>query len=166
MTLKKIKTLEQLEKIVNILKEEGKTIVTTNGCFDVLHVGHVRYLQEAKSLGDVLIVGINSDESVKRLKGPTRPIVGQEERLEMLTALGCVDYVFVFGEDTPVDYIRRLKPHIHVKGGDYTLEKVVEKDTVEGYGGKIHIASLIRDKSTTNIFREVLLRHGGAVNER
>ena len=96
MGLWKIKNLEQLENIVKLLKSEGKTVVTTNGCFDVLHVGHVRYLQEARNLGDVLIVGVNSDKSVVELKGPTRPIVPQQERLEMLTALGCVNYVFVF----------------------------------------------------------------------
>ncbi|MBI4163091.1 MAG: D-glycero-beta-D-manno-heptose 1-phosphate adenylyltransferase [Candidatus Aenigmarchaeota archaeon] len=166
MGLWKIKNLEQLENIVKILKSEGKTLVTTNGCFDILHVGHVRYLQEARNLGDVLIVGVNSDMSVKNLKGPTRPIVPQQERLEMLTALGCVNYVFVFDEPDPTAYIERLKPHIHVKGGDYNISNVVEKEIVESYGGKIHIASYVQDKSTTNIFKEVLNRHGGIKNER
>ncbi|MBL7206836.1 MAG: adenylyltransferase/cytidyltransferase family protein [Candidatus Aenigmarchaeota archaeon] len=157
--MKKIKTLDQLEKIVGILKNEGKTIVTTNGVFDILHVGHVRYLQEAKSTGDVLIVGLNSDESVKKIKGPKRPIVPEEERLEMLTALDCVDYVFTFSETTPHTYLEVIKPHIHVKGGDYTPERVIERTLLEKINAKLYLANNIQNKSTTNIVKKILDTH-------
>ncbi|RKY02827.1 D-glycero-beta-D-manno-heptose 1-phosphate adenylyltransferase, partial [Candidatus Poribacteria bacterium] len=121
-------------KLVEIVERErraGKRIVTTNGCFDLLHVGHVRYLYEAKRLGDVLIVAINSDESVRRIKGPLRPIIPQEERAEMVAALEPVDYVTIFDEDTPIPLIKAIRPDFHVKGGDYKLDEMIEREAVE-----------------------------------
>jgi glycerol-3-phosphate cytidylyltransferase len=142
-------------KLVEKFKNEGKTVVFTNGCFDILHVGHLRYLQEAKELGDILIVGVNSDESVSRLKGPTRPINKQNDRAEMLAGLKPVDYTVIFTEDTPVEIIDELKPSIHVKGGDYKKEDLPETPIVEKNGGKVIILSLIQGKSTTNIVKKI-----------
>ena len=130
---------------------EKQKIVFTNGCFDILHVGHIRYLQEAARLGDVLIVGLNSDSSVKRLKGSERPINNENERAEMLVALGFVDYVMIFDEDTPLELIKTIRPDVIVKGGDYTPDNVVGKKEVEENGGKLVIIPFIEGKSTTNI---------------
>src|SRR4030043_2279909 len=116
----KIKAKEDLRKIVDDFKIKGKKIVFTNGCFDLLHVGHIRYLEEAKALGDILVVGINSDQSVRRIKGPYRPILPEEERAEILSGLGCVDYVTIFDEADHLELISFLRPHILVKGGDWT----------------------------------------------
>ncbi|MBZ4684204.1 MAG: rfaE bifunctional protein [Fusobacteriales bacterium] len=146
---------KEAAKLVEKLKKEGKTVVFTNGCFDILHVGHLRYLQEAKELGDILIVGVNSDESVSRLKGPTRPINKQNDRAEMLAGLKPVDYTVIFTEDTPVEIIDELKPSIHVKGGDYKKEDLPETPIVEKNGGKVIILSLIQGKSTTNIVKKI-----------
>ena len=136
-------------------KMEGKKVVFTNGCFDILHVGHKRYLEEARKLGDLLVVGVNSDDSVRRLKGPERPVNQERDRVEMLTALDCVDYVIVFESDTPHDLIARIKPMILVKGGDYSPEEVVGKDIVEEYGGKVVIIPLVEGKSTTAVIDRI-----------
>src|SRR5580704_3026242 len=125
-TENKIKSLNQIKKIADTAKAKGSVIVTTNGCFDILHVGHVHNLKKAKSHGDILIVGINSDASVRRYKGKSRPIVPQRERAEVLAALGAVDYVFIFDDDTPIPWISKIKPHIHAKGGDRKLSEIVE----------------------------------------
>ncbi|TDT67898.1 glycerol-3-phosphate cytidylyltransferase [Hypnocyclicus thermotrophus] len=146
---------KEAAKLVKKLKSEGKTVVFTNGCFDILHVGHLRYLQEAKELGDILIVGVNSDKSVSKLKGPTRPINTQNDRAEMLVGLKPVDYTVIFTEDTPVEIINELKPSIHVKGGDYKKEELPETPIVEKNGGKVIILSLIQGKSTTNIVKKI-----------
>lgn len=130
---------------------KGKKIVFTNGCFDILHVGHVRYLNEARKLGDVLIIGINSDASVKRLKGDIRPINGLNDRIEVLAALSCVDYVIPFEDDTPYELIADIQPDILVKGGDYRPEDVVGKDIVEAKGGRVVIIPLVEGKSTTSM---------------
>lgn len=130
-------------------------IVFTNGCFDILHIGHIRYLQEAASLGDILIVGLNSDASVKRLKGPERPINSQDERAEMLGALGFVDYVVIFDEDTPLELIRTIRPDILVKGQDYAPEQVVGRKEVEERGGKLVLVPFVEGKSTTNIIESL-----------
>ena len=135
-------------------------VIFTNGCFDILHVGHVRYLKQAKSQGDILIVGVNSDKSVKRLKGEKKPYVPQEERAEMLAGLMPVDYVVIFEEDTPIETLKVIKPDVHVKGGDYTKEKLPETIIVEENGGRIEIVSLFAGKSTTNIIKEVLAKGG------
>lgn len=130
-------------------------IVFTNGCFDILHIGHIRYLQEAAALGDILIVGLNSDASVKRLKGPERPINSQAERAEMLGALGFVDYVTIFDEDTPLELIKTIQPDILVKGQDYAPEQVVGKKEVEERGGKLVLVPFVEGKSTTNIIEKM-----------
>ena len=122
----KIKTREELKSEIRKARSQGKKVVTTNGCFDILHVGHLRYLQKAKRLGDILIVAINSDESVRAIKGDKRPLVPEDERAEILAALECVDYVMIFPELDPIQFLKELRPDIHVKGGDYTLDQVVE----------------------------------------
>ncbi len=154
----KIKTREILCGTVESLKAKGKPIVFTNGCFDLLHVGHVRYLEQAKSLGDILVVGINSDRSVRSLKGPNRPILLEDERAEILSGLGCVDYVTVFDEEDPFALISLLKPHILVKGGDWTRETTVGREVVEQEGGKVVILPLVEGSSTSNIIETVLRR--------
>ena len=146
---------KEAKKKIEELKINGKKVVFTNGCFDILHVGHMRYLEEAKEFGDYLIVGVNSDESVKRLKGPTRPINNQEDRAELLTGLKSVDYTVIFTEDTPVELIGELKPSIHVKGGDYKKDDLPETKVVESYGGTVEIVSLVEGKSTTNVVKKI-----------
>lgn len=138
-------------------RRQGEKIVFTNGCFDLLHMGHVRYLQQAREMGSCLIVGINSDDSVRRLKGDSRPIIGQNERAEMLASLECVDYVTIFDEDTAETLLTLLKPEIMVKGG--TTPVVVERDIVEGYGGKVLTLDLVDGLSTTEIINRIVDRH-------
>lgn len=151
----KIKSQKEVAGIISDLQGQGKVIVTTNGCFDILHVGHVRYLQETARLGDILVVGLNSDISVKLNKGSDRPIVPQDERAEMLAALGCVDYVVMFDEKTPEALLDKLKTNIHVKAGDYTPEQMPETAIVRKHGGYVHIARFVDGKSTTNIIEKV-----------
>lgn len=155
----KIKSRQALSVILNEEKLRGRTIVFTNGCFDLLHAGHVKYLQKARKLGDLLILGLNSDDSIRRLKGPKRPLIGQEERAHIMAALNCIDYVVVFDEDTPFELISALKPHILVKGGDYTPEAVVGKDVVESYGGRVELIQFVDGKSTTNIIEKILKQY-------
>lgn len=138
------------------LRSEGKKVVTTNGCFDLLHVGHVRVLSQSRNLGDVLVVGINSDASVRRLKGEQRPINNEADRAELLSSLRCVDYVTVFEEDTPVEFLRLFQPDIHVKGADYRPESLAETPVVEAGGGKVVILDLVPGKSTTSIVERIL----------
>ena len=140
-------TIEDVNKA-----REGKTVVFTNGVFDILHAGHVDYLEKAAKLGDLLVVGLNSDDSVRRLgKGPDRPINTIEDRMKVIEALRCVAFVVCFEEDTPTETIAKLKPDIHVKGGDYDPEKMPETPTVRSYGGKVVILPLLEGRSTTNI---------------
>lgn len=134
---------------------ENKTIVFTNGCFDLLHVGHVTYLKDAKKLGDILVVGLNSDESVKRLKGESRPINSQMDRALLLSALNSVDVIVIFDEDTPEKLIGEIKPDIHVKGGDYKEEDLPEAKIVKSYGGKVKIIPFLDDYSTSNIIDKI-----------
>lgn len=133
----------------------NKKIVFTNGCFDILHVGHKRYLQQAATLGDLLIVGVNSDDSVRRLKGPTRPVNSEQDRAEMLSAFGFIDYVVIFDEDTPYELIKKIQPDVLVKGGDYKPEEVVGRDIVEARGGQLELISFVEGKSTTNIINKM-----------
>lgn len=133
----------------------AEKIVFTNGCFDILHIGHLRYMQEAAKLGDLLVVGLNSDASVRRLKGPDRPINGQADRAEMLSALEFVDYVVVFDEDTPYELIKQIQPDVLVKGGDYRPDNVVGKDIVEARGGELVLLQFVEGKSTTNIINKI-----------
>lgn len=151
----KIKTIEELEKIVKDLKKEGKKIVFTNGCFDLLHAGHIQLLNEARRYGDVLIVGINSDSSVRQLKGKNRPITGERERAELLAALSTVDYIIIFNEDTPEETLERLQVHVHVKGGDYSSESLPEAGVVRRYGGEIILLPYIEGYSTSAIIAKI-----------
>lgn len=154
----KIRSWEDLKAIEDKARAEGKKIVFTNGCFDILHVGHLRYLQEAKKLGDIFIVAVNSDSSVKELKGPTRPINNENDRMEMLAGLQCVDYVTMFTEKTAINVVNYFKPDIYVKGGDIKMGKFAEYDTIMAYGGKVEIIPMTttnsKDYSTTNIIKK------------
>ena len=156
----KIHTRKKLVEIVRHVQREGKKVVTTNGCFDVLHVGHARYLQEARKLGDILIVAVNSDSSVRALKGEPRPLVPEDERAEMLAALECVDYVTIFSELDPIALLLELKPDIHVKGGDYKLEQLIEREAVESYGGKVIVGFNVPGKSTTDLIKTIVEGYG------
>jgi len=156
----KIKTLEQIRKIAAELKKQGKKIVTTNGCFDVLHIGHIRYLRDAKKLGDILIIGLNTDSSVKQYKGDKRPLMPEDERAEMLSALEFVDYIVKFSERDPRNLLDAIKPDIHVKGGDYKMEQIIEKKVVEKNGGKVVLLPLVHGKSTTNIINRIMEVYG------
>jgi len=142
-------------------QSSGQKVVFTNGVFDILHVGHLRYLKEARALGDALIVALNTDASVKAIKGPTRPINAEDERAELLDALECVDYVTFFSERTPVDLVAKVKPAIYAKGGDYTVETLPESPVVFGYGGEVKILTFIPGRSTTNIINK-LSEEGGS----
>jgi rfaE bifunctional protein nucleotidyltransferase chain/domain len=157
----KTKTLDQLKRIVEDARASGKRVVFANGCFDVLHVGHVRYLNEAKALGDLLIVGLNSDASVLRLKGKGRPILDETARGKLLSALECVDYLVLFDDDTVDRLLIELRPHFHCKGGDYTPENVPEKETVRNYGGSTSITGGAKVQSTRWLFEEIRRRFGG-----
>jgi rfaE bifunctional protein nucleotidyltransferase chain/domain len=145
----------KLKQIIEKEKASGKKIVFANGCFDLLHVGHVRYLQHAKSLGDVLVVGLNSDSSVRRLKGEGRPILDEQGRAMLLAALQCVDHVIIFEDDTVDRLLIELKPHFHCKGSEYTPDTVPEKETVRKYGGTTSITGGEKVQSTRWIFEEI-----------
>ena len=134
---------------------KGEVLVFTNGCFDVLHTGHLRYLEAAKKLGRVLVIGLNSDDSVKRLKGRGRPIVPQDERAELLLGLRAVDYVCIFEEETPLELIRRIRPDVLVKGGDWPLDKIVGADFVQSYGGSVQSIAFVAGKSSTGIIEKI-----------
>ena len=142
-------------EILETAKKDGKKVVFTNGCCDILHRGHVTYLNEAKRQGDILVVGVNSDASVKKLKGESRPINSEYDRAFVLDGLKAVDYTVIFGEDTPEDLIACLKPSVHVKGGDYKKEDLPETKIVESYGGKVVILNFVEGKSTTNIINKI-----------
>ena len=155
----KVKTQDELIPILDTLRKKGKKVVFTNGCFDILHVGHVRYLKEAKGYGDILIVAVNSDSSVKTIKGDKRPIVSQSERAEVVAALEMVDYVTMFDEDTPYNVIKKLQPDVLIKGGDWTIDRIVGRDIVEARGGKVIAIPFIKGASTTGIVERVLERY-------
>lgn len=146
---------DQLKKIIKEEKARGKKIAFTNGCFDLLHLGHIRYLQEARKQGDFLIVALNSDLSVRKLKGKERPIVSSEERAEVLAALESVDYVVIFSEDTPARLINLLEPDVLIKGGDYRKEKIVGRETVESRGGKVVTIPLVEGCSTHGLLKKI-----------
>jgi len=152
----KIKNLDVLAHLVAQERSRGKQVVFTNGCFDLLHVGHVKYLQKARGLGDLLIVGLNSDASVRRLKGELRPLIEESERAHILAALDCVDYVVLFDEDTPLRVIESLTPAVLVKGGDYTLDGVVGREVVEASGGRVELVQFVDGRSTTRIIEKIL----------
>ncbi len=146
---------DEIEKISKVLKKQGKIIVFTNGCFDILHRGHIEYLAKAKEFGDVLIVGLNSDSSVERLKGKGRPINSQEDRSKILDSLKPVDYVVIFEEDTPLQLIQIIQPDVLVKGGDYKLEDIIGAEFVLTHGGRVEIVPYLEGKSTTKIIEQI-----------
>jgi len=153
----KIHSRTDLVKQITAYQQAGERIVFTNGCFDLLHIGHTRYLEEAKRLGDRLVVGINSDDSVRHLaKGTDRPIVTASQRAEVLAALACVDYVTIFDEPDPLALIQALRPNILVKGGDWSTDRIVGKEFVEAQGGSVRSIPLIPDISTTTIVERIL----------
>ena len=145
----------EAERLVNDLRASGKTIVFTNGVFDLLHIGHLRYLQEAKRLGDALLVGVNSDRSVRFLKGSGRPITAEEERAEVLAALTCVDGVVIFDEETPRDLIQAIQPDVLVKGSDWAEDAIVGRDIVEARGGRVVRVAIQPGNSTTRIVEKI-----------
>lgn len=146
---------KDLISTVEKLKKENKKIVFTNGCFDILHIGHVRYLKKSASYGDILIIGLNSDSSVKKLKGESRPINNEQDRAELLSELGFVDYVVIFSEDTLEKLLDEIKPDIYTKGADYTLETLPEAKTVLKNNGKVEFINLVEGKSTTNVIKKI-----------
>lgn len=146
---------ENLAEFLRELKSKGETIVTTNGCFDILHVGHVRYLQKTKTFADKMIVCLNSDSSVRSIKGPTRPINNENDRAEILCALSCVDYVILFDEDTPLNLLCEIKPNVHTKGADYTIETLPEAKPIMENGGRIEFITFVEGKSTTKVIEKI-----------
>jgi D-beta-D-heptose 7-phosphate kinase/D-beta-D-heptose 1-phosphate adenosyltransferase len=151
----KIKSLEDLRQEIGRLKAQGKKIVFTNGCFDILHPGHTRYLWQARQLGDYLVVAVNSDRSVRAIKAPGRPVVPEGARTEVLAALACVDAVVVFEEENPLRVIESLLPHVLVKGGDWPEDKIIGADVVRRAGGEVHSIPLVDGHSTTSILDRV-----------
>jgi len=155
-----IEDRELLKSIVEELKNQNLKIVFTNGCFDIIHRGHIEYLNKAKKLGDVLIIGINSDSSIKKIKGDKRPIIPLYSRAYVLDNIKAVDFVVPFDEETPIELIKIIKPDVHVKGGDYKEEDLPEAEIVKSYGGEIKIIPLIEGFSTTKIIEWVLQKYG------
>ena len=151
---------DKIEDFCATLREAGQRVVFTNGCFDILHAGHVRYLQEARAQGDCLVLGLNTDASVQRLKGPTRPINNELDRAEVVGALACVDYVVLFGEQTAENLIAKVRPAVYVKGGDYTLETLPEAKIVQSYGGRVHFVEMVPGRSTTNVIKKIASEDG------
>jgi len=147
--------LDLAHKITQEYQKAGKKVVFTNGCFDILHAGHVTYLQQARDLGDMLILGLNSDSSVKELKGPSRPVNNQNDRALVLSALKSVDFVVLFSDETPIKLIKEILPDFLVKGGDYTPETIVGADLVRENGGEVVVIPLVEGKSTTNIIEKM-----------
>ncbi len=158
MAVHKIKTFNQILQARNQLREQGKKLVFTNGCFDILHVGHVRYLNKARSFGDILVIGVNSDRSVREIKGKGRPIMPELERAEVLAAIASVDYVFIFDDSTPQRIIDAIVPDVLVKGADWDISDIVGRATVEKAGGIVCNIALVEGSSTTQIINKVLER--------
>jgi rfaE bifunctional protein nucleotidyltransferase chain/domain len=151
----KVKSLDELKRIADQARRDGKTVVLTNGCFDLLHRGHVHILREAKALGDILIVAINSDRSVKAIKGPSRPVLSQSDRTELLAAMEMVDYVALFDEPDPYDLIAAVRPNVLVKGGDWGSDQIVGADIVKRNGGKVAVIPYLKGFSTTEIIERI-----------
>jgi D-beta-D-heptose 7-phosphate kinase/D-beta-D-heptose 1-phosphate adenosyltransferase len=156
---RKILDNHDLNTAISQLRGQGKKIVFTNGCYDLLHVGHIKLLQRARSLGDVLVVGLNSDESVRSLKGPTRPLVGEKERAHVMAALDCVDIITVFPEETPMRLIEQIRPDVLVKGGDYEMHEVVGRDFVESHGGRVELVPIVEGFSTSDIVKRIVEKY-------
>ena len=154
----KLKPLEIIKNEIKALQQQGKKLVFTNGCFDILHAGHVDIFQQARNLGDALVVAVNSDISIKKIKGEKRPVVPQEQRMQVLAALEAIDYVVIFDEENPFKIIKEIQPDILVKGGDWPVETIVGREIVEKKGGKVLSIPLMEGISTTNIIEEVKKR--------
>jgi len=154
----KVLNIHELKSVRETLRRQNKKVVFTNGVFDIIHRGHIEYLTKAKSLGDVLVVGVNTDSSVHRIKGDKRPIISEEDRAYIVANLSPVDYVCLFGEDTPSDLISTIVPDILVKGADWNINEIVGKDVVEKSGGKVMIIDFIPDRSTTSIIDLIIER--------
>jgi rfaE bifunctional protein nucleotidyltransferase chain/domain len=160
MAAQKIKSIAEVVQLRTRMRELGQKVVFTNGCFDILHVGHVRYLNAARTLGDALVVGINSDRSVREIKGESRPVIPEAERAEVLAALACVDAVCIFDDPTPKQVIDAIVPDVLVKGADWGIEHIVGRDTVEKAGGVVLNVPLVEGSSTTDIIHRVVDRFG------
>jgi len=156
--LNKIFSLDELKPIIEKHKQDGKRVVLANGCFDLIHVGHIRYLKESKKRGDILVVALNSDSSVRRLKGKGRPILLEKERREIIASFYFVDYVTFFDEDKVEKVLLALKPHVHAKGSDYTVDTVPERETVKKFGGETAITGGPKIKSTSDVIQEIAAR--------
>ena len=156
--MKKLYTLSRLTKIIQEHKKRGQKVVLANGCFDLIHVGHIRYLKESKKKGDVLVLALNSDSSIRKLKGEGRPILNQKERVDIASSFYFIDYITFFDEPNVEKVLLALKPNIHAKGSDYTEETVPEKETVKGYGGTIAITGGPKIKSTSQLIKEIASR--------
>ncbi len=146
---------EDLRALIDTIHHAGKTVVTTNGCFDILHVGHVRYLEKTKTFGDYLIILLNSDKSVKSIKGPSRPVNNEMDRAEILSALRCVDYVVLFDEDSPRNLLDKMKPDVYTKGADYTMETLPEADIMKKNGTRVEFIDFVEGKSTTKTIEKM-----------
>jgi len=152
----KIISFLKLKRRVNRLKQNGKRIVFTNGCFDILHYGHVKYLQDARSNGDYLVVAVNSDSSIKRIKTKNRPVIGQADRLKTVAALASVDFVVLFNADSPLRLIKALKPDVLIKGADWSKQRIIGADFVESYGGKVLTVNLVKGRSTSTLIKKIV----------
>jgi len=155
-----IVTLKKLKKILEKLRKQNKKIVFTNGCFDIIHSGHIRVLKKAKERGDVLIVGLNSDKSVRKIKGSKRPIMNEKDRALILDSIKYVDYVVLFDEETPYNLIKEIEPDVLVKGSDYKISEVVGADVVIKKGGEVFLVPLLKGRSTTNVIEKILKKYG------
>ena len=151
-----ISSVQALKRKLRRLKQEDKRVVFTNGCFDILHYGHVKYLQDAKSKGDYLVVAVNSDSSVRKIKAKNRPVIGQSDRLKTVAALASVDFVILFNEDNPLRLIKALKPDILIKGADWSKQKIIGADFVTSYGGKVLTVNLVKGRSTSAIIEKIV----------
>ena len=157
--MNELKTIDEIKAIRKKIKSENKKVVFTNGCFDLIHAGHVDYLSKAKALGDVLIVGLNSDASIKRIKGEKRPILNEPERAFIISNLKPVDYIVIFEEDTPAKLIEEIVPDILVKGADWSIENIVGRNVVEANGGEVKTIEFVNDQSTTKIINSILTKY-------
>jgi len=155
----KIIPLQRLKRKIRRLKQEGKRIVFTNGCFDILHYGHVKYLQDAARIGDYLVVAVNSDSSVRKIKGNSRPVIAQGDRMRTLAGLGCVDFVVLFNKDNPLRLIKEIKPDFLIKGSDWNKKSIVGADFVKSYGGSVLTVSLVKGRSTSALIKKIALLH-------
>jgi rfaE bifunctional protein nucleotidyltransferase chain/domain len=152
----KIRTVRQLRPILSRLQRRGRRIVFTNGCFDLLHIGHLRYLQRARGFGDRLVVAINSDASVRKIKGPRRPLLPEAERAEVLAALTCVDYVTIFNQPDPLAIVRALRPDVLIKGSDWGTNRIIGREIVEGRGGRVRRVPLVKGVSTSRLIEKII----------